>query len=109
RFALADELTSQLTYSRTLEVRPSSVTRKYVALDLDPKKVGVELRVGRLLQGSFRKQGDQLLVTLEAIDVPTERLLWQDSVTEKAENVIGLYEQLTTHLKNGLLPILGGS
>jgi len=30
RFALADELTSVLTYSRSLEVRPSSVTRKYV-------------------------------------------------------------------------------
>ncbi len=49
RFALADELSSVLTYSRSLEVRPSSVTRKYVALDLDPKKVGQELRVGRLL------------------------------------------------------------
>src|SRR5215471_2097024 len=58
RFALADELTSVLTYSRSLEVRPSSVTRRYVALDLDPKKVGQELRVGRLLTGSFRKQGD---------------------------------------------------
>ena len=31
RFALADELSSVLTYSRSLEVRPSSVTRKYVA------------------------------------------------------------------------------
>ena len=71
RFALADELSSVLTYSRSLEVRPSSVTRRYVALDLDPKKVGQELRVGRLLQGHFIKQGDQLTVTLEAIDVPT--------------------------------------
>ena len=57
RFALADELTSVLTYSRSLEVRPSSVTRKYVALDLDPKKVGQELRVGRLLQGIFMQAG----------------------------------------------------
>jgi hypothetical protein len=40
RFALADELTSVLSYSRTLEVRPASTARKYVALDLDPKKVG---------------------------------------------------------------------
>src|SRR5579864_2084801 len=108
RFALADELTSTLTYARTLEVRPSSVTRKYVALDLDPKKVGMELRVGRLLTGSFRRQGDQLAVTLEAIDVPTDRLLWQATVTEKADNVIGLNEQLTENLRNGLLPILGG-
>jgi eukaryotic-like serine/threonine-protein kinase len=107
RFALADELTSTLTYSRTLEVRPSSVTRKYVAIDLDPKKVGLELRVGRLLTGSFRRQGNQLAVTLEAIDVPTDRLLWQATVTEKADNVIGLNEQLTENLRNGLLPILG--
>ncbi len=109
RFALADELTSVLTYSRSLEVRPSSVTRRYIAVDLDPKNVGVDLRVGRLLTGSFRKQGDELLVTLEAIDVPTDRLLWQTTVTERAENLIGLQEQLTTQVQHGLLPILGGA
>ncbi len=108
RFALADELSSVLTYSRSLEVRPSSVTRKYVALDVDPKKVGQELRVGRLLQGHFMKQGDALTVTLEAIDVPTDRLLWQATVTAKAEDLIGLQEQLTAQVQHGLLPILGG-
>jgi len=109
RFALSDELTSVLTYSRSLEVRPSSVTRRYVALDLDPKKVGQELRVGRLLQGHFIKQGDQLTVTLEAIDVPTDRLLWQSTVTAKADDLIGLQQQLSSQVQNGLLSILGGS
>jgi serine/threonine protein kinase len=109
RFALADELTNVLTYSRSLEVRPSAVTRKYVALDLDPKKVGMELRVGRLLTGSFRKQGDQLIVTLEAIDVPTNRALWQATVMAKADDLIGLQEQLSTQVQHGLLPILGGA
>jgi len=108
RFALADELSSVLTYSRSLEVRPSSVTRKYVALDIDPKVVGKELRVGRLLQGHFMKQGDGLTVTLEAIDVATDRLLWQSTVTAKAEDLIGLQEQLTNQVQHGLLPILGG-
>jgi serine/threonine protein kinase len=108
RFALADELSSVLTYSRSLDVRPSSVTRKYVALDIDPKRVGQELRVGRLLQGHFMKQGDQLTVTLEAIDVPTDRLLWQGTATGKADDLIGLREQLTTQVQHGLLPILGG-
>jgi TolB-like protein/Tfp pilus assembly protein PilF len=108
RFALADELTSVLTYSRTLEVRPSSVTRRFVAVDLDPRKVGQELRVGRLIQGHFMKQGDNLTVTLEAIDVPTDRLLWQASITEKADNFIGLQDQLKRQIQNGLLPVLGG-
>src|SRR5262249_22581762 len=31
RFALADEIANTLTYTRTLDVRPSSITRKYVA------------------------------------------------------------------------------
>src|ERR1700688_1117376 len=109
RFALADELSSVLTYSRSLEVRPSSVTRRYVALDLDPKKVGQELRVGRLLQGHFMKQGDQLTVTLEAIDVPTERVLWQTNVTAKADDLIGLQNQMSSEVQHGLLPILGGA
>ncbi len=109
RFALADELSNVLTYSRSLEVRPSSVTRKYVGLDIDPKKVGEELRVGRLLQGHFMKQGDQLTVTLEAIDASTDRLLWQATVSAKADDLIGLQGQLTAQVQHGLLPILGGA
>jgi eukaryotic-like serine/threonine-protein kinase len=108
RYALADELTSVLTYTRSLDVRPSSVTRKYTSVDLDPKKVGQELRVGRLLTGSFRKQGDEIAVTLEAIDVPTDRLLWQTTVLAKADDMIGLQDQLSAQLQHGLLPVIGG-
>jgi eukaryotic-like serine/threonine-protein kinase len=109
RYALADELTSVLTYARTLDVRPSSMTRRFSSADLDPKKVGEDLRVGRLLTGSFSKQGDELSVTLEAIDVPTERLLWQTPpVVAKVDDLIGLQEQLTAQLQHGLLPVIGG-
>jgi len=41
-----------------------------VELDLDPRKVGQQLHVGRLLTDTFLRQGEQLTVTLEAIDVP---------------------------------------
>ncbi len=109
RFALADELTSVLTYSRTLDVRPSSMTRRFASVDFDPKKVGQELRVGRLLTGSFQKQGEDLAVTLEAIDVPTERLLWQTPpVLAKADDLIALQDHLTAQLQHGLLPVIGG-
>jgi eukaryotic-like serine/threonine-protein kinase len=109
RFALADELTSVLTYARSLEVRPSSVTRKYVALDLDPHKVGVELHVGRLLMGHFMRQGDQLSVTLELVDVPTDRVLWETTVPGKVNDLIGLQQQMSAQVQHGLLPALGGA
>jgi TolB-like protein/tetratricopeptide (TPR) repeat protein len=108
RYALTDELTSVLTYSRSLEVRPSSVTRRYVGVDLDPRKVGQELHVGKLLTGHFMRQGEQLTVTLEAIDVASNRLLWQANVTAGVNDTISLQSKLTTQVQQGLLPVLGG-
>ena len=108
RFALADELTSVLTYSRTLEVRPSSVTRKYVALDLDPKKVGQELRVGRLLQGHFlqaRRSVDGDAGGHRRADRPAALA---DHGHRQGRDLIGLQQQLSSQVQHGLLPILGG-
>jgi TolB-like protein len=107
RFALADELTSVLTYSRSLEVRPSSLTRKFVEPDLDPHKVGQQLHVGRLLTGHFLRQGEQLTVTLEAIDVGSDRLLWQGKAAASVNDMISLQSQLSTQVQQGLLPALG--
>src|SRR5271163_1430180 len=107
RFALADELTSALTYSRSLEVRPSSVTRRYVEVDLDPRQAGQQLHVGRLLTGHFMRQGEKLTVTLEAIDVSDDRLLWQANVTAGVNDVISLQNKLTAQVEQGLLPVLG--
>src|SRR5580700_9064302 len=107
RFALADELTSALTYSRSLDVRPSSVTRKYVEADFDPRKLGQALHVGKLLTGHFLRQGDQLTVTLEAIDVSSDRSLWQATVTAEVNDLIALQGQLSRQVQQGLLPALG--
>jgi len=107
RFALADEIANVLTYSRTLDVRPSSITRKYVSSDLDPQKVGGELHVADLVSGHFIKQGDYLLVTLEAIDTKNDRLVWQTNFSIASQDSIALENQLTAHIRQGLLVALG--
>jgi TolB-like protein/predicted Ser/Thr protein kinase len=109
RFALADEIASVLTYSRSLDVRPSSVTRKYVSPDIDPQQVGRELHVSNILTGHFRKQGDQIMVTLEAVDVTKNRLLWQTSFTASSDNAIALQNELTRRIRNELLPVMGAA
>jgi eukaryotic-like serine/threonine-protein kinase len=109
RFALADEIANVLTYSRTLDVRPSNVTRKYVSPDLDPQKVGQELHVANVLTGHFIKQGTHLLVTLEAIETGTDRLLWQTNLNGSTQDLISLQEQMAKQVRSGLLPILGAA
>jgi TolB-like protein len=109
RFALADEIANVLTYTRALDVRPSSVTRKYVSPDVDPQQVGRELHVANVLTGHFLRQGDSLLVTLEAIDANSNRLRWQANLSAPSQDFIALQGQLATEIRKGLLPMLGAA
>jgi serine/threonine protein kinase len=109
RFALADEVANVLTHTRSLDVRPSSVTQKYTDPGVDLEKVGRELRVGSLLTGHYLKQGDHLLVTLQAVDVGSDRVLWQTDLKAKAEDLISLQEKLAGQIRQGLLPVLNAA
>jgi eukaryotic-like serine/threonine-protein kinase len=109
RTALSDEIANTLTYSRALDVRPSAMTRKYVGNDVDPQQAGKEVHVANIIAGHFLKQGDHLIVTLEAIQVEGNRLLWQSNVTGSAQDLITLQEQMAAKIRQGLLPELGAA
>jgi serine/threonine protein kinase/tetratricopeptide (TPR) repeat protein len=107
RFALADEIANTLTYTRTLDVRPSATTQKFTGNDVDPQAAGRELHVANILTGHFLKQGDTLRITLEAIQVEGNKLLWQTNVTAPAQDLIGIENQLAAKIRQELLPALG--
>ncbi|MGA8308978.1 MAG: serine/threonine-protein kinase, partial [Terriglobales bacterium] len=109
RFALADEISNVLTYSRTLDVRPSSVTRKFANADLDPQQVGKQLHVATVMTGHFQKQGSHLLVTLEAIETDTDRLVWQTNLNGSTQDLISIQQQMAKQVREGLLPMLGAA
>ncbi len=109
RTALADEIANTLTYTRTLDVRPSAMTRKFVGNDVDPQQAGREVHVANILTGHFLKQGDRLLITLEAIQVDSNRLLWQTNVTAPAQDLIALQAQMAAKIRQELLPALGAT
>ena len=109
RFALADEIANVLTYTRSLDVRPSPATRKYEKPDVDPQQAGRELHVGTIVTGHYLKQDSRLIVTLEAIQVSSDRLLWQTNFNTSTQDPIALQERLATQVRQGLLPILGAA
>ena len=54
-----------------------------------------------VVTGHFQKQGTRLLVTLEAIDTGTERLMWQTNLTGSSQDLIGMQEQLAKQVRPG--------
>jgi eukaryotic-like serine/threonine-protein kinase len=109
RFALADEISNTLSYTRSLTIRPSSMTSKYASNDSDPQQAGRDLRVSHVIAGHYMKQGDQLMVTMEAIEVKSARVLWQAKVTSSAHDLIALQDQIASRVRQGLLPQLGAT
>ena len=108
RFALADEIASVLTYNRGLDVRPTPRTRKYVGADVDPQQAGHDMRAANVVTGYYMKQGDYLLVTLQAVNVVNDSVTWQSSqITAPSQNLIALQEALTKQVRSGLLSVLG--
>ena len=107
RYALADEISNALASTRTLDVRPSSMTSKYTGSDVDPRKVASELHVASIVTGHFLKQGDRLMVTLEAVDGVNDKVIWQNNLTAPADDLIKLQSNMAAEVNQGLLPAIG--
>ena len=109
RMALPDEIATTLSSVRTLSIRPFATTSKYSAPGIDLQQAGKEMHVGRIITGHFQKIRDQLQLTLEAVDVADDRVLWQDMKSVPAEDLVAMREQITAQVRQGLIPALGAS
>jgi serine/threonine protein kinase len=107
RLALADEIATSLSYIRSLTIRPFATTSKYDSPTLDLQEAGHAMHVTDVITGHFLKEGSQLQITLEAIDVENNRTLWRDTMTVAAPDMIAMRGQITAKVRQGLVPALG--
>jgi serine/threonine protein kinase len=107
--ALSDEIANALTYAHYLEIRPSNMTQKFGGPNVDPQKAARELKVANIVTGHFIRQDGAILVTLEAIEVKENKLLWQTTATAPSGDLIALQSELGKQIRKGLLPALGAA
>jgi len=107
RFALADEIANALTYAHSLEIRPSTSTQKYANAEADPAKAGRELGVGTVVVGHFLHQDKMVMVTLEAVDVKNNNVVWTGTLTAPTDNLIALRNQMAREVRQELMLALG--
>jgi serine/threonine protein kinase/TolB-like protein len=107
RLALADEIATSLSYVRSLSIRPFATTSKYDSPTQDLQEAGRAMHVADVVTGHYLKEGSQLQITLEAIDVENNRTLWRDTMTVAAPDMIAMRGQITAKVRQGLVPALG--
>jgi serine/threonine protein kinase/tetratricopeptide (TPR) repeat protein len=101
-FSLADAVITKLGYINALTVRPSSSVDKYRNQIIDPKKVAADLNVDTLLTGSFIKDGDDLRITTQLVDVKLDKMLWQDAMDLKYDKLLTVQDHVAQQIIKGL-------
>jgi serine/threonine protein kinase/TolB-like protein len=101
-FSLADAVITKLGYIKALTVRPSSSVDKYRNQIIDPQKVAADLNVDTLLTGSFIKEGDDLRITTQLIDVKPDKILWQDTIDLKYDKLLTVQDRVSQQIIHGL-------
>lgn len=94
--ALADAIANRLGYASELTVAPfsSSSIAKYRSADVDPRQVAHELNVQNVLAGSYVKEGDELRVTMELINVGKDANAWRDNIELRYDKLLTVQDHV---------------
>ncbi|HXY46498.1 MAG TPA: adenylate/guanylate cyclase domain-containing protein [Thermoplasmata archaeon] len=87
---LTEELISVLSRIQGLRVIARTSVGQYKGTGKPIGQVGAELGVRSVLEGSVRKSGDQLRITVQLIDVPTQEHRWAQTYDRKLDNIFAI-------------------
>jgi eukaryotic-like serine/threonine-protein kinase len=99
---LMEEVIADLSRVRALTVisRTSSVKLKETGWDL--RRIGRELNVRYVLEGSVRRAGSTLRITAQLIDIETDAHLWGEKYSGTVDDVFDLQERLSRQIVEAL-------
>ena len=108
-FSLADAVITKLGYVSELSVRPSYAVQGYKAQPIDLRRVASDLNVDTLLTGTILREGDDLRITCQLIDVKTENILWKGGFDLKYEKLLTVQDTVANQIIKGLALTLSPS
>src|SRR5216684_4626577 len=103
---MVEDIITGLSRSKSLFViaRNSSFTYKGKAVDI--KRVGRELGVRYVLEGSVRKAGNRIRITGQLVDATTGNHIWADRYDSTLEDIFDLQDQVTMSVIGAIAPHL---
>jgi TolB-like protein/Flp pilus assembly protein TadD len=104
---ISEEILTVLSKIRDLRVAARSSAFAYGGRDLDLRQVGEELGVPYLLGGSVRKDGDQIRVSAELVNVADGFRMWTETYDRKLEGIFAIQSEIAESIAESLRVPLG--
>jgi serine/threonine-protein kinase len=103
---MSDEITTELARVPGITLASRNSVEKYRGAD--PKRVGRELDVTGIVDGTVRRAGDRLRLTAQLTDASSGKVLWTDSYEQRVQDVFEVQDSVTRAIVNQLKLKLAG-
>ena len=104
---MAEEILNALTRIKALQVIARSSSFQFKGKEISPQQIGAELGVAHLLEGSVRKQGEELRITARLVQTSDGVQQWSNTYNGQLSDVFKLQESCAHDIADQLNVVLG--
>ena len=94
---LTDDIITDLTRYRDFDIIARNSLEAYRSRPTNVRKIGDELSVRYLLEGSIQRAGGRIRVTAQLIDVASGTNIWSDRWDRPAEDIFAVQTEVAEH------------
>jgi adenylate cyclase len=93
---LTEDMLTELSRFRELFVISRNTSFKFKGQAVDVKKVAHELGVRYVVEGSVRKAGNRVRITVQLIDAAADRHVWAERYDRELEDIFAIQDEVTS-------------
>jgi adenylate cyclase len=93
---LTEDILTDLSRFRELFVISRNTSFKYKGQTVDVKKVARELGVRYVVEGSVRKSGNRVRITVQLIDAGSDHHIWAERYDRDLEDIFAIQDEVTS-------------
>lgn len=92
---ITDAIIGRLSGLSGLKVISMTSVMRYKSPDRDLKKIGEELEVAAILEGSVQREGDRIRIRAQLINVEDDAHLWSDTYDKELQSIFSVQDEIS--------------
>jgi TolB-like protein/tetratricopeptide (TPR) repeat protein len=106
---MTEELIDRLAQVKGLRVIARTSVMGYKKKERKVSEIGRELGAGTLVEGSVRKAGSRIRITVQLIDVATEEHIWSDRYDRELDDVFAIQAEIASKISGQIANSISGT
>ena len=103
---ITEEIINSLTRVRSLRIPSRTASFAFKGKREDFDDIARKLRVDNILEGSVRKAGNHLRVTVQLVDVSSGDTIWSDRYDRELADIFVIQDEISTNIVDALKLVL---